>query len=270
MSKDLDYTVISVFAAPELGFKGNPAAVIRTEHPLSDNEMQLLANKIQMPATSFIYVDEGGRYQVRWFAPDEEIGLCGHGAAAAGIYLGMEAQRQKTFLLNYKEGQVQVQWMGKNGFRLRLEPIPVIRKIQVPEAIEEGLGIPVIAMWETSNKHLILTDGEKSVREMKPDFETLRKSAVFGYAVTAEGEEADFVSRTLVPHVQQLEDHATGSSHAFLVPFWAEELGKKEMTSYQLSPRGGLFKSVFNETHLDLIGKYTVGKIDAVAGHHGG
>lgn len=258
MPRKFNYTVIAVFVAPELGFKGNPAAIIETRHPLSDVEMQSLASKIQMPATSFIHLDEGGNYHVRWFAPDAEIGLCGHGAAAAGVYLGRSAERQKTFVLNYRKGQVHVQWKGKEGFRLRLDPIPVIKKIPVPESIREGLGIPVIEMWETTDKHLILTDNEKSVKEMNPDYTTLRKSDIFGYAVTARSDKVDFVSRTLVPHVRQLEDHATGSSHAFLVPFWSDKLGKREMESYQLSPRGGLFKSVFDGKILDLKGRYAL------------
>ena len=63
---------------------------------------------------------------------------------------------------------------------------------------------------------------------MTPDFQKLRTMEMFGYIVTApsSSEEIDFVSRTIIPHVQQLEDPATGSSHAALVPFWANKLNK--------------------------------------------
>ncbi len=83
---------------------------------------------------------------------------------------------------------------------------------------------------------------------MSPNFEILRRSPIFGYAVTSVGDDCDFVSRTLVPHVHQLEDPATGSSHAALAPFWAARFNKTKMTAIQLSKRGGQF-------HLTLEGK---------------
>lgn len=35
------------------------------------------------------------------------------------------------------------------------------------------------------------------------------------------------------------ERAATGSAHAALAPYWAEILGKRELTGYQVSQRGG-------------------------------
>jgi predicted PhzF superfamily epimerase YddE/YHI9 len=93
---------------------------------------------------------------------------------------------------------------------------------------------------------------------MKPDFDWLRKSKIFGYAVSAPGDQVDFVSRTLVPHVLQLEDHATGSSHAILVPYWAEKFGKPKMQSLQLSPRGGAFNCELNGNKVLLSGQYEI------------
>ncbi len=49
----------------------------------------------------------------------------------------------------------------------------------------------------------------------------------------------DFVSRFFAPAVGVDEDPVTGSAHCCLGPFWAERLGKKEMTGYQASARGG-------------------------------
>ncbi|MDN3690442.1 PhzF family phenazine biosynthesis protein [Cyclobacterium jeungdonense] len=247
-------TVIAVFTAEELGFKGNPAAVLLSKSRLSDNEMQEQAQKIGMPATSFLFEDREGNYRVRWFAPDEEIGLCGHGAAAAGIFLAKETGKEKI-TLQYGGGEISVKLKG-NTFFMTLEGIPVMERIVAPQAIEDGLKIPILEMYITENKHLIVSDSEASVAQMKPDFARLRQSSIFGYAVTALGDRVDFVSRTLVPHVQQLEDHATGSSHALLVPYWAAKLGKKRMESYQLSPRGGRFFSELIKDKVVLSGNF--------------
>lgn len=246
--------IIAVFTARELGFKGNPAAVVRSDSALSDEEMQENARKIGMPATSFLYMDEEGDYRVRWFAPDAEIGLCGHGAAAAGIYLANEAG-QEEITLHYKSGRIKVA-VKENTFFMTLKGIPVNEQIEVPQEISDGLNIPILEMYKTENKHLIITDSEASVTQMNPDFDRLRQSPIFGYAVSAPGDRVDFVSRTLVPHVQQLEDHATGSSHAILVPYWAAKLAKTKMESYQLSFRGGRFFSEIKKSRVVLSGNF--------------
>ncbi|MEX2512946.1 MAG: PhzF family phenazine biosynthesis protein [Cyclobacteriaceae bacterium] len=257
MEKSLEYTVISVFSSQNLSFKGNPAAVVDLSKPLSGEVMQAIASEINRPATSFIFTDEAGKHHVYWYAPDEEIGLCGHGAAAAGIFLGLKLKKE-SITLYYPRGEITV-FMDK-GFKMVLKPILLKKRIEVPQAITDGLGIPILEMWETGNKHFILTDTESSVKNIQPNFDRLRDSDIFGYAVTAPGDKVDFVSRTFVPHVQQLEDHATGSSHAILVPYWAEKLEKRELVSYQLSRRGGLFKSTFENDKLILQGDYLIEK----------
>ncbi|MEX0884588.1 MAG: PhzF family phenazine biosynthesis protein [Cyclobacteriaceae bacterium] len=253
MKKPLEYAVIAVFTSPKLGFKGNPAAVVDLSKPLSGKVMQEIASGINLPATSFIHTDEAGKHHVSWFAPDQEIGLCGHGAAAAGIFLGSKLKKE-SITLYYNKGEISV--ILDKGFKMVLNSILLKKRIEVPQAIAEGLGIPILEMWETDNKHFILTDKESSVKNIEPDFDRLRDSNIFGYAVTAPGDMVDFVSRTFVPHVQQLEDHATGSSHAILVPFWAQKLGKRELVSHQLSSRGGLFKSTFENDRLTLQGDF--------------
>ena len=88
-----------------------------------------------------------------------------------------------------------------------------------------------------------------------PNSENLRNSV---YSVTALGDEVDFVSRTLIPHVQQLEDPATGSSHAALTPFWRERLKKDRMVAHQLSKRGGKFVCEMENEQVKLTGSFSM------------
>lgn len=257
--KYIPFQTIAVFTQNELEFTGNPAACVYLESPLEELEMQRIAMELNYPATSFIWQEsEGEAFNIRWFAPDAEIGLCGHGSAAAAVYLGTRFDIRGPVKLQYPAGEVTVSWKKDETFTLEMDPIAIIKEIEVPEAIQLGLSIPIIAMYETGNKHLILTDRESSVRNMQPNFEKLRESPIFGYAITAKGDQVDFVSRTLVPHVLQLEDHATGSSHAFLAPFWAEKLHKEMMESHQLSPRGAAFIIEVNNGKVILSGEYEV------------
>ena len=56
---------------------------------------------------------------------------------------------------------------------------------------------------------------------------------------TAPGDDCDFVSRFFAPKVGIGEDPVTGSTHCYLIPFWAERLGKQTLVARQLSKRGG-------------------------------
>lgn len=252
---EFPFSIIEVFNQPEKGFRGNTAAVVLLSNPLSGNEMRLIAQNMLQPATTFLWPANGkGHYHVRWFAPDNEIGLCGHGALAALAFLN----KSDIISLQYQKGVIKGSCGKDQTATFELDAIPVLREEPIPKVIEKGLGIPVKGYFVTSNKQIILTESEELVKNMKPDFNQLRKSEVFGYAITAPGREVDFVSRTLVPHVHQLEDPATGSSHAALTPFWAKRTGKSTFTSHQLSTRGGVFHCIYTQNKVQLSGGYTL------------
>jgi PhzF family phenazine biosynthesis protein len=204
--------------------------------------MQTLAADLNQPATSFLWPsDKENQFHVRWFAPDAEIDLCGHGSLAAIAYLSKQYGNSDAYTLLYPNGQISGRYHNQETCSITLAAIPVIQPEPVPDLLSQALGTPVLSVFRTANKNIVLLEKQQDVQRMQPDFALLRQFPTFGYAVTAPGEEVDFVSRTLVPHVRQLEDPATGSSHAALAPFWAQRLNKNHMEAHQLSPRGGKF-----------------------------
>lgn len=249
-----EFSIYQVFSNEDISFKGNTAAVVFLKNELEENEMQSIAADFNQPATSFLWKKDN-QFHIRWFAPDAEIGLCGHGAFAALAFLKDQNAGRDTVTIHYTEGQLTGD-ISENLISMELDSIPVIKKIDIPNAIQEGLNIPILEIFETANKHIVVADNESSVRAMRPDFGKLRESKIFGYAITAPGDKVDFVSRSLVPHVQQLEDHATGSSHAMLTPFWAEKLQKNQMEALQLSSRGGHFHCELKNQTVILSGRY--------------
>jgi PhzF family phenazine biosynthesis protein len=235
-----NFAIYSVFCNEELGLLGNTAAVILQDSLPSETEMQRIAGDLNQPATTFLTrAGNNKHYLVRWFAPDAEIGLCGHGTLAALAHLGNNSE--ETIYLLAGENELSGQKIRPGEAYMTLESIANHGATAVPDGLEDALGVQIEGYFPTSNKDIVLIDSEQSLINMKPDFQALKKIKVFGYAVTAPGNNVDFVSRTLVPHVQQLEDHATGSSHAALAPFWSERLSKNELAAIQHSPRGGFF-----------------------------
>ena len=53
------------------------------------------------------------------------------------------------------------------------------------------------------------------------------------------GTETDCVSRSFCPKLAIAEDPVCGSAHCQIADYWSKELGKKEISAYQASKRGG-------------------------------
>jgi PhzF family phenazine biosynthesis protein len=248
-----DFWLITVFSERSNTILGNVSAVVKLDKEIDANRMQLIANDFNQPATTFIW-EKDNKWNIRWFAPDAEILLCGHGTMAAVALFHFLKEAIPTF--HYAKGQV-------GGFTENAKIYSELAKgdfnsSPIPEGLEHALGVKIEEYYETSDKNIVVLKSEKELQEMQPNFDALKKLKPFGYAVTAKGEQVDFVSRTLVPKVQQLEDHATGSSHTVLVPFWSERLMKKQLSAQQLSRRGGKFECRLDGDKVVLGGEYEV------------
>jgi PhzF family phenazine biosynthesis protein len=265
MNSSFPFAIINVFSNLETKALGNPSAVILLNQELPDKKLQSIATELQQPATTFLWrTDKENEFQIRWFAPDAEIGLCGHGAMAATVFLSQEFTEltlENGFKLIKEKTIIEADKNSDSEHYIILKNIKRSEIQNPPEGLEKALGQKILEYYSTENKHIVLLENEKSLANMNPDFEALRKIDVFGYSVTApSSQNDDFVCRTIVPHVQQLEDHATGSTQAVLVDFWARKLGKSKLESRQLSSRGGYFKAIHNSDNFKLIAQsyYTV------------
>ena len=100
-------------------------------------------------------------------------------------------------------------------------------------------------------------EGEENVRNLKPDFHSLRSQPGRGVIVTSRtsSTEFDFVSRFFAPWIGIDEDPVTGSAHCILGPFWGKRLGKNELRAYQASERGGVLHVQVREERVYLRGR---------------
>ncbi len=91
---------------------------------------------------------------------------------------------------------------------------------------------------------MLLLDSEQTVRGLAPDLAAVAALPARGVVVTAPADDPagghDFVSRCFGPALGIPEDPVTGSAHTALAPYWAQRLGRAEVTGYQASARGGL------------------------------
>lgn len=68
----------------------------------------------------------------------------------------------------------------------------------------------------------------------------------------------DVISRCFFPVEGIPEDPVTGSAHCTIVPYWAEKLGKTELTCYQASQRGGVLQTKLEGDRVHLGGWATL------------
>ena len=105
--------------------------------------------------------------------------------------------------------------------------------------VERALGLAPRELRVAPRDYLAVFASEAEVRALEPDRTALLALDRDGLIVTAPGESVDFVSRFFAPKLGVFEDPATGSAHCTLAPYWAERLGRSELSAAQVSSRGG-------------------------------
>lgn len=219
-------------------FSGNPAAVCILENWLPDDILQKIAVENNQPATTFL-VHEKNEIYVRWFAPDYEIDLCGHGSLAAGFVLfNLLDYPKETIILHHPSAGVITISRNKEFICLNF-PIKNL-EVYTSSTLIDGLGIKAKCIYQHKKERiLVVLNSEKEVRLLKPNIELLKQLEHRGIIVTAKSDEVDFVSRVFYPKKSIYEDSVTGSSFCLLAPYWANELHKTKLWAKQLSTRGG-------------------------------
>jgi len=219
-------------------FGGNPAAVCPLPTWLDESKMQAIAAENNVAETAF-FVPAGDEYDIRWFTPLHEIGLCGH-ATLASAYVIFNHLRPGRDRVSFgsKSGPLRVSAV-EGRLTLDFPSLPA-KPVAPPARIAEALGAAPEATFEATAL-LAVYPTERDVRSLSPDFALVGEIHPHGIVVTAPGDDVDFVSRFFVPNYGIAEDPATGSTHCTLAPYWAERLGKTKLRARQVSARGGDF-----------------------------
>jgi len=233
--------VFQVDAFTDRPFAGNPAAVCILSESGDEQWMQAVAREMNLSETAFLH-REGDGFCLRWFTPAVEVALCGHATLASAHVL---------WEVGYLRGDEQARFHTRSGL-LTAEredgwivldfPSDPVEPADEPSGLAGALGVSPVYVGKTRLHYLVEVESEQVVRDMDPDFTTLKQIADHGVMVTslALSDEYDFVSRFFAPSVGINEDPVTGSAHCSLGPYWGARLGKTGMLAYQASARGGV------------------------------
>lgn len=218
---------------------GNPCCVLFLEDLQDGPKLHGIAKNFNQPATAFVRNRGNDEVDIRWFAPESEIDLCGHGALAATQVILSGNPSQDSVVMHYGNGQLEGKREG--GLVSILGDAIPCSEASIPDWLTGGFGEDVIGYFPSANKHIVVLREESAVVSMQPNWKPLIASGVFSFAVTArsEREGVDFVSRVFLPQLDMKEDQATGSAHMVLAPYWSKVLGKNQLNAFQASARGG-------------------------------
>ena len=235
-------------------FSGNPAAVCPLDHWLNNDVMQHIAAENNLAETAF-FVKEKDGYAIRWFTPTLEVDLCGHATlAAAFVLFNYEGHKDAVIHFHsHKSGALPVSRL-EDELTLNF-PADRYDKIAVSDTLTNCFTIPPALAFRGKTDFLFVYNNEDEIKNLEPRLEAISKLDARGVIVTAKGNHSDFVSRFFAPQSGVNEDPVTGSAHTTLVPYWAAELGKAELTAIQLSARKGYLKCRYLNDRVEISGE---------------
>jgi PhzF family phenazine biosynthesis protein len=222
-------------------FTGNPAAVCPLNGWLDDQTLRKVAAENNLSATAFLVL-RGDLYELRWFTPTCEVRLCGHATLASGhVVLNLLKTWLETVRFETLFGGVLT--VSKNGELLSMDFPALLPKTfpNPPNALLRVLGRhpSPSEVLESNDTYIAVYAEQDAIQNFRPNFALLKQFHPFALAITAPGDEVDFVSRYFAPSYGVPEDSVTGSVHCALTPYWTDRLGKALLHARQISGRGG-------------------------------
>lgn len=248
--------MFQVDAFAERVFAGNPAAVLVLAEWPDEGLMQAIAAENNLAETAFAR-RHGDSFELRWFTPVHEAAFCGHATLATAHVLATAYGVAGEITFSTRQvGTIKVR-PDAGGYTLDLpafapepvEPVPELLRNLFPQG------------WHTVLRNFenlfVVLASEAELQAYVPDDSRIARLHPFGLCITALGAAdggADFLSRYFAPGAGISEDPVTGSTHATLVPYWAERLGRQSLQAYQASKRGGRLVCQLEDGRVLLIG----------------
>ena len=237
-------------------FAGNPAAVCLLDAPIDDELMQNIAQEMNLSETAFLLPEKDG-FNLRWFTPAYEVDLCGHATLASAHMLWETGVLPPDVEVRfYSRSGLLTARRHTDGIELNF-PAQQAERTPAPPDLVESLGFVPIDTGYNGADYLIVADNEDIVRQLTPDFETMRRVDMRGAIVTAPSSDSfiDFVSRFFAPRAGINEDPVTGSAHCCLGPYWGRRMKKTELVGFQASERGGFVNVRLEDDRVCLTGE---------------
>ncbi len=218
-------------------FGGNPAGVVTSAEDLSDKEMQLISQEMNLSETAFVLPSKKADFRIRWFTPKREVLFCGHATVATLHALaeegkfGMDCDGKFSFKIEALVGTLNVD-AEKYGSKIKIFlESPKIDLVQERTDLNQLTKALRIKKSEINERFPVMRDKTvdylyipikhlSALEKIDYDYSLLEslgnKKKVKGFVLfTRETFEknSDVHSRFFTPFYGVREDPTTGSSH---------------------------------------------------------
>jgi len=230
MAKKINIFQIDAFTDQPFG--GNPAGVTFGEE-LDKNEMQLIAEEMNLAETAYLSKSDKADYHLRWFTPTVEVELCGHATIASLHFLNENNLIKDGQEISFETLSGKLKCKFENGKYFMQVPIYSMEEFTgCKEEILDCLGIDrndvddKIPFVLAGNKYLYINiESLKSLHDLKPDYKTLNQinnskkefEAAAIYTLDTVDKDSFAHSRFFAPFYGIDEDPVTGSMNGPLV-----------------------------------------------------
>ena len=241
----------TIAAFTKVIFSGNLAGVaIVKEFPTLKMAVSI-ASELKHSETVFLKRIDDGEYEIRWFTPKYEVGLCGHATLAAAFLIWEKSLTSKKVIKFVSQNGIL--WARRNGDSITLD-FPYEKTSPLRDDFvfnwENALGgikpKNVVAALGIFEEYLVELESPDQVANLIPNISEIEKLPGNGLIVTASGGgKYDFTSRVFAPQDGIPEDPVCVSAHSKIAHYWESRLNKKTFLAYQASQRGG-------EIHIDI------------------
>jgi predicted PhzF superfamily epimerase YddE/YHI9 len=236
MSTQANLFQVVTFATDPL--HGNPAFVLSGAGAAPDAVLMAACAILRTDVIAVLDAAAGGVTPLRFFTSKGPHGGPGHATLAAAHIALRGGALQPAVKFHTASGDRAAQIEGE---RIAIDfPVMPGERVDRVLELESALGARPRESFVAPFGYVAVYDDAKSVAAMQPDLDRVAgfdRTAVIATAPGRDG--ADIVIRVFAPNVGLPEDPVCGTAHRIIVPYWAQRLGKKQIHSRQLSPRGG-------------------------------
>ncbi|WP_223588855.1 PhzF family phenazine biosynthesis protein [Neobacillus bataviensis] len=246
--------VYHIDAFTNVSFGGNPAGVIPNAEALTEEEMQKIANELNLPESAFLLPSShpNADFKVKYFTPLEEINFCGHATIGLSWLLATKynwLNKADQIVFETNVGLIPVTWIKENNQLMSVSMTQVTPKVEEIEINKDTLAQLVgiqstdlderypIKLGYTGNRHLLVpVKTRRAIDLAEPQLKKLGSmnrehhiSTTHLFTFDTNGE-FDIYTRDFAPGIGIDEDPVTGAANGALAGYLVLEgiLSNKE------------------------------------------
>jgi predicted PhzF superfamily epimerase YddE/YHI9 len=203
--------------------EGNQTVVIRLQSWPERRVLGAMARFVGHETTFVVF--EQDKLEMRWFAGQHEVPLCGHCALAACAVFASRLKDNELLEVNNLRGKL---WLSRMGHEAHVV-FPAARLTEVP-AGSFALGIPVLRAFDAGRDYLFILENEDLLKKFDPQAAGIEDLDKIGCIVSSPSLSSTAAFRFFAPRVGIKEDRASGSVIPALMEYWVQ--GKPDEHSF--------------------------------------